>query len=134
MTEHKKAQRNRLRDLDSFHQFVHRYDPNTITAGITILNIAPSFRSPLRPSVTRHKNPAALVEEGIDLMRTLPVRAMAVDPPGLEANAVIIVSHDNQNLRTSKLHTGRSALQVGDPVHYDSFLQRICEIYRQRWG
>lgn len=134
MTEHKKAQRNRLRDLDSFHQFVHRYDPNTITAGVTILNIATSFRSPLRPRVTTHKNPVALVEEGIGLMRTLPVRAMPGDPPGLEANAVIIVSHENQKLRTSRLHTGRPAPQVGDPVHYDSFVQRICEIYRQRWG
>ncbi len=134
MTEHKKAQRNRLRDLDSFHQFVHRYDPNTIATAMTVFNIAPSFRSPLRSATTIHRNPSVLVREGIGLMRSLPMRAIPTDPPGLEANAVIVVAHDNQDLVQSSLHDRTPAPRMGDPLHYDSFIQRICEIYRQRWA
>jgi hypothetical protein len=44
MTEHGKARRNRQRDLDSFHQFFHRYDADGIAAGITVVNVAPRFR------------------------------------------------------------------------------------------
>lgn len=40
MTEHGKARRNRQRDLDSFHQFVHRYDPTAIAAALTVVNLA----------------------------------------------------------------------------------------------
>ena len=43
MTEHRKAQRNRQRDLDAYHQFLHRYDQNTIVAAVTVVNIAGSF-------------------------------------------------------------------------------------------
>ncbi len=133
MTEHQKAQRNRLRDLDSFHQFIHRYDPQTITASVTIINISPMFRSPLRPKVTKHVNPRALVETTIGLLRTLPQRAGIEEGAGLEANCVIVVSHDNVPPHRSRFVTELPAPQVGDPLHYDSFLQRICDRYRQRF-
>jgi len=48
MTEHGKARRNRQRDLDSFHQFACRYDSTTISAAVTVLNVATTFQSPLR--------------------------------------------------------------------------------------
>lgn len=133
MTEHKKAQRNRLRDLDSFHQFIHRYDPHLIAASITVINISPTFRSPLRPAVTKHVNPRALVETAIGLLRTLPQRAGVEEGAGLEANCVIVVSHDNVSPSGSRLVTEPPAPQVGDPLHYDSFLHRICDRYRQRF-
>jgi len=53
---------------------------------------------------------------------------------GLEANGAILVEHDNiNNLKKTRLVTTSPAPQVGDPLHYDGFLLRICDRYTQRW-
>jgi hypothetical protein len=134
MTEHGKARRNRQRDLDSFHQFVHRYDPHAIAAALTVVNIAERFKSPLRPEVSVHRNVRALVQETMALLRSLPQRAAPSDAPGLEANGAILVSHDNIDNRGSSLVVAPPAPQVGDPLHYDAFLHRICDSYTDRWS
>jgi hypothetical protein len=134
MTEHGKARRNRQRDLDSFHQFVHRYDSETIAAALTVVNLADRFKSPLRPDVSTHKNVRALVQETVALLRSLPQRTSRGEAPGLEANGTIVVSHDNIDLTASALVTAAPAPQVGDPLHYDSFLRRICDSYVHRWS
>lgn len=133
MTEHGKARRNRQRDLDSFHQFVHRYDPEAIAAGLTVVNIAERFRSPLRREVTVHRNIQDLVKETMRLLRALPTRSAPTPDAGLEANATILVNHDNVSLKKTRLVTAPPAPQVGDPLHYDTLLQRICDRYTQRW-
>ncbi len=134
MTEHGKARRNRQRDLDSFHQFVHRYDTETVAAGLTVVNMAERFRSPLRPEPSTHRNVRTLVQETIALLRSLPQRSARGENPGLEANGAIVLLHDNIVLQATALVTGAPAPQVGDPVHYDSFLRRICDCYTQRWS
>jgi len=135
MTEHHKAQRNRLRDLDALHQFTHRYDQNTIVAAVTVVNIGERFRSPLRRRATTHKSPATLAKGAIDLLRSLPLRSQPSNGPGLEANAVIVVSYDNSEKKiASSLHTRVPAPQPGDPLHWDSFIRRICDLYTQRWS
>lgn len=134
MTEHGKARRNRQRDLDSFHQFVHRYDPDAIAAGLTVVNISERFKSPLRPAISLHRNVRTLVEETMRLLRALPQRSARGDTPGLEANGAIVVNHDNIDADTTRLVTSAPAPQVGDPLHYDSFLRRICDSYTQRWS
>ncbi len=135
MTEHRKAQRNRQRDLDAFHQFLHRYDQNTIVAAVAVVNIADSFRSPLRPRVTRHRNPMELVRASIDLLRTLPLRTHPSNGAGLEANAVIVINYDNSRpKKISTIHTASPAPQPGDPLHWDGFVRRLCDLYTQRWG
>lgn len=133
MTEHGKARRNRQRDLDSFHQFVHRYDPNTVAAGFTVVNIAERFKSPLRPEISMHRNVRALVQETMALLRSLPQRSARGEGPGLEATGAIVVSHDNINNDRTELILTPPAPPVGDPLHYDSFLRRICDSYTQRW-
>lgn len=134
MTEHGKARRNRQRDLDSFHQFVHRYDPDAIAAGLTVVNIAQRFKSPLRPKVSTHRNVKQLVQETLSLLRALPVRSAVTDTAGLEANGGFVVDHDNVALKKTRLVTATPAPQVGDPIHYDTFLRRICDRYVQRWS
>ena len=134
MTEHGKARRNRQRDLDSFHQFVHRYDPNAVAAGLTVVNIAKRFKSPLRPEVSIHRNIEELVEETMGLLRVLPTRPAPDQTAGLEANGAILVDHDNVNLRKTRLVTAMPAPQVADPLHYDTFLRHICDRYTQRWA
>lgn len=133
MTEHGKARRNRQRDLDSFHQFVHRYDPDTITAGLTAVNMADRFRSPLRPEPSVHRNVVQLAQGAVGLLRSLPIRSLRSEA-GLEANAAIVVEHDNIDPARTRLVTAPPAPQVGDPVHYDSFLRRICDRYSQRYS
>jgi len=133
MTEHGKARRNRQRDLDSFHQFVHRYDPDAIAAGLTVVNIAKRFKSPLRPEVSIHRNIEALVQETMGLLRSLPTRSAPGEGPGLEANGAILVDHDNVNFKKTHLVTNAPAPKVGDPLHYDTFLRRMCDRYTQRW-
>jgi hypothetical protein len=133
MTEHGKARRNRQRDLDSFHQFVHRYDPNAIAAGLTVVNLAERFKSPLRPAVSLHRNVRGLVQETMALLRSLPLRSARGEGTGLEATGAIVVSHDNIDNDRTELILSPPAPQVGDPLHYDSFLRRICDSYTQRW-
>jgi hypothetical protein len=135
MTEHRKAQRNRQRDLDALHQFMHRYDQNTIVAAITVVNIADAFRSPLRPSVTKHRNPHNLVRFAVDLLRTIPTRSHPANGPGLEANAVVVVNYDNSKKPTvSVVHSAAPAPSPGDPLHWEGFVRRLCDLYVQRWG
>jgi hypothetical protein len=134
MTEHGKARRNRQRDLDSFHQFVHRYDPDTIAAALTVVNLAERFKSPLRAEVSTHRNIEGLVRETMGLLRALPTRTAAGAPAGLEANGAVLVEHDNVDPAHTRLVTAPPAPQVGDPLHYDSFLRRICDRYTQRWS
>ena len=133
MTEHGKARRNRQRDLDSFHQFVHRYDPDAIAASLTVVNMAGRFKSPLRSEVTVHRNVEQLVQETMGLLRALPARSGPGQPQGLEANGAILVEHDNIIGKKTRLVTRPPAPQVGDPLHYDTFLRRICDRYTQRW-
>lgn len=135
MTEHRKAQRNRLRDLDALHQFMHRYDQNTIVAAVTVINIGESFRSPLRRGLTKHHNPTELVRGAIDLLRTIPVRSHPSNGPGLEANAVVVINYDNSKRpAVSLIPSSSPAPRPGDPLHWHSFVRRICDLYVQRWG
>jgi hypothetical protein len=133
MTEHGKARRNRQRDLDSFHQFAHRSDPDTIAAALTVVNLADRFKSPLRPEISVHRGVKTLVQTTLDLLRTLPTRSATSEMSGLEANGAIVVWHDNIDSGSSRLVTTPPAPQVGDPIHYSTFLRRICDRYIQRW-
>jgi hypothetical protein len=147
MTEHRKASRNRQRDLDAFHTHIHNYDNDVVAAGVAILNIAGVFTSPLRNRTTQcpecghrftpqvrtpHKDPEVLVAFGVQLFRALPFRSTATGP-GAEAMCIIVVDHDNAPGSIARLHTDAPAPQVGDPLHYDRFIQSICQRYTQRF-
>ena len=132
MTEHGKARRNRQRDLNSYHQFLHRYDPAAVAAALTVVNLASRFKSPLRNEISTHRNVKTLVEVTLNLLRALPVRN-ATDVAGLEANGALAVEHDNIAGGSTQLVTAAPAPQVGDPLHYETFLRRICDRYAERW-
>ena len=147
MTEHRKASRNRQRELDAFHVHLHNYNAEAVAAGVVLVNIAPTFRSPLRnieaecpnckthftPTLeTTHEHPEELVEFGIGLFRNLPVRS-ASGGVGLEALSVIVVNHSNAPGSKATIHTKAAAPQVGDPLHYDHFIQKICQTYTKRF-
>jgi hypothetical protein len=63
MTEHGKSQPRLYDELSSSHEIVHQGDQQCIAAGVAIINIAPTFVSPLRQRTgldlvtTRHNQP-----------------------------------------------------------------------------
>ncbi len=73
-----------------------------------------------------------LVDHCVNELRNVSERH---DPSGygLDAKLAIIVSMGNVELASTAFVERSPAPQVGDPLHYDSFLQRICEQYRQRF-
>ncbi len=133
MTEHGKARKNRLRDFDSLHTYVHRADSSAIAATLLVINISGQFRSPLREENTMHHDVSRLVKETIGLFKALPIRSQ-LQGEGLEANGMIVVEFDNIVIDEGKLWTGPPAPQPGDPAHYDSVIRQICNRYIERWG
>lgn len=133
MTEHHKAVKNRKRDLEAHHDHVHRYNSRAIAGGVLVINGSQTFRSPLRPARTTHRNPDDLVKHCLDQLRAVTVRS-GLDGSGLDAKAAIVLDMDNENLARTRYITARPAPPVGDPMHYDAFIQAICSQYTERFA
>lgn len=132
MTEHSKALSRLFDELSSSHGIVHGGEPAAIAAGLSVVNIARTFVSPLRQTrkkklaVTSHKQPEAAARV-VEHLRSLPIRSGGTGT-GFDAFATVVVDCDNQQLAT--LHTDPPAPQPGDADHYDTFLAalaRACE-------
>ncbi len=134
MTEHRKAVKNRKRDLEAHHEHVRNYDQSTISAGVLIVNGASSFLSPLRNSdVTVHKDPDKLIEHCLNELRSVARRS---DPRGvgLDACCAIVVETGNLDTVTTCYSDSKLAPKTGDPLHYDSFIQTLCRAYLARFS
>ncbi len=131
MTEHRKAVKNRKRDLEAHHEHVHNYSASAIAGGVFVINAASVFKSPLRPEQTEHKNPLALVDHCLGELRAVSVKGGSAGY-GLEAKCALVVDMDNMS-SSAKYVTGRPAPQIGDPQHYDTFIQTICQRYKERF-
>ena len=149
-TEHKKARKNRLRDFNAFHGYAHQYNPKTVAAAFLLVNASEYFYSPLREDtdITKHGGRSVsarqIVEDTIGTFRTINLRNTLSDPPGLEAIGVLVIEHDNLVVHPKfaehqKLHkptrivSGPPAPRVGDPLHYQTMIQRICQQYSDRF-
>lgn len=132
MTEHRKAVKNRKRDFEAHHDHVHRYSATAIGGAVMVVNAAPTFKSPLRPDVTMHKDPVELVEHCVREMRNISMRPN-LGGHGLEASAVVVVNMDNEDLQSTDYVVTAPAPLVGDPLHYDAFVQRLCTAYAERF-
>ncbi|MGD0897994.1 MAG: hypothetical protein ABR915_09155 [Thermoguttaceae bacterium] len=135
MTEHAKSQPRIFDELGSSHEIVHQGDREAIAAGITVVNIAATFVSPLRQKskelyVTKHKQPHA-AERMINHLRGLPIRD-SVDGTGFDAYATVVVDCDNQGPVT--LWSAPPAPQPSDRDHYDTFVKRIADAYFRRFS
>lgn len=151
ITEHGKARRNRLRDFNAFHGYAHQYSPQTIAGAFLVVNSAEYFYSPLRrpKDITKHGKDLArarqVAQNAVTLFRSINLRNGPTDHPGLEAIGVIVIEHDNLVMHPkpkaySAMHRATSvapsppALRVGDPMHYDTMIQRLCSAYTQRFA
>lgn len=160
-TEHGKARHNRLRDFDAFQSHAFSYDPKTISAAFLVVNAAEIFLSPLnlearnREPITRYnqagKSATQIVSETIDIFRALHLRNSVGDARGLDALGVVVIEHDNLNYlkgkpeyagigdkyksiaRPTRVAPIPPGLKVGDPLHYSTMIQRICNAYNSRF-
>lgn len=135
MTEHRKAIKNRKRDLESHHTHVHNYNANAIAGGVMVLNAAERFKSPLRAEddVTIHRDPEALVKHCMGEAQAISVRGGPTGS-GLDAKCVIVVNDDNIDVAATEYYEAPPAPQIGDPMHYDAFIQRLCAEWSARFG
>ena len=134
MTEHGKSQPRVFDELGSSHEIVHQGDREAIAAGVTVVNIATTFVSPLRQKggelhVSKHKQPRA-AERMVAHLRGLPIRD-SVDDAGFDAYATIVADCDNQG--PARLWTDPPAPQPGERDHYDTFIARIAAAYASRF-
>ncbi|MBI3979556.1 MAG: hypothetical protein HY331_15340 [Chloroflexi bacterium] len=136
MTEHLKSKPRIFDELGSSHLIVHAGDPDAIAAGLTVVNIASTFVSPLRQrgeeshKVTIHRQPGA-ARSVVEHLRGLPIRERAGDV-GFDAYCTFVVDCDN--VGPARPWTDLPAPQPGDRDHYETFLNRICDAYTARFG
>jgi hypothetical protein len=136
MTAHGKARWNRYGDLIAYCNHMHNHRPDCIAAAIVIVNCSPAYENPdafarglLRPKFDMAK----VVKDTVKIFADVPLRTSPDEPNDQpEALAVIVVDYDGKN--PAKLVTGDLSLQLGSPIHYESFIKRICHLYRQRFG
>ena len=135
MTEHHKAAKNRKRDLEAHHEHVHKYSAQALAGGVLLTNIAKRFDSPTRKEgdITVHQDPREHVEHCLDQLRAVAVRG-GPSGSGMDAKAGIVVNMDNIDLAATRYHETAPAPKVGDPMHYDAFIQRLCSEYVSRFA
>lgn len=156
-TEHGKAKKNRFRDFGAFHSHAHRCDPKIVAGAFVVVNASDQFYSPLNLKrddesggpITKHGGAGGTgklaAQKCVELFRSIHLRNSDTDLPGLEALSVAVVEHDNfafmppalrerfGNGKPSRVIPTAPAPQPGDPLHYETFLQRLCTQYRARF-
>ncbi|CAN5780338.1 hypothetical protein BH23CHL4_BH23CHL4_30550 [soil metagenome] len=136
LTEHKKSQPRVFDELNGSHAIVHAGDQLSIAGGLTLVNIANQFVSPLRQHpeqdlvVSDHDQPR-VASEMVNHLRNLP-RRTADNPIGFDAYSTFLVDIDN--LGRVALWTENPAPQMGQPDHFDTFIADICREYSKRFG
>jgi hypothetical protein len=135
MTEHGKSEPRLFDELGSSHEIVHQGSAEAIAAGITVVNIAATFISPLRQTsrgklhVSKHKQPQ-VTESMVQHLRGLHVREN-VGQVGFDAYCTFVVECDN--IAGASLCVAPPAPQPGDRDHYNTFIARIARFYSERF-
>jgi hypothetical protein len=92
------------------------------------------------------RRPARQVaKNAVDIFRSIPQRNTPADAPGLQAIGVVVLEHDNLAVhpkaddfkelhRPTRIAPAPPNPKLGDPLHYQSMLQRICNTYSDRFG
>jgi hypothetical protein len=137
MTEHSKARPRLYDELNSSHDAVHGSAEMAIAAGFVMVNIAEWFVSPdLNKSdgplrVTTHKQPRAAASV-IQKVLEIPRRA-TTSAHGFDALAIVVVDCVNDGKTPVRIVDGPPAPAWTDPVHYDSLIARVVQLYESRF-
>lgn len=108
MTEHRKAVKNRKRDLEAHHEHVHNYNNQAVAGGVLVINVAPRFHSPLRSQTTEHTDPHKLAGHCISELRSVSARG-GTKGYGLEARCAILLALDNISTNNARYRTASPA-------------------------
>lgn len=133
MTEHGKARRNRQRDLNSMAEILHRMSPTPITGAYVAINMSAEFRSPLRNTVTQHRNIERIVAETIPLMTEI-LENKENRHPGLDAIGVTVLDYSNAPGSQCRVIEAPPAPRRDSPLHYENFITGLCEKFTARYG
>jgi len=136
MAAHGKARWNRYGDLIAYSNHAHNHRPDCVAGGIVVVNTSATYENPngfarawQRPKFRMDK----VVVDTVKIFADMPLRGAVEEPNDqLEAIAVIVVDYDGAN--PAKLVTGPLAPQPDSPIHYDSFIRRISDLYLKRFG
>lgn len=137
-TEHSKSQPRLFDELSSSHEIVHRMSNDAIAAGVTVVNVARCFVSPLRQTtgdtlhVSQHRQPH-VAQRMIQHLRGLPIRDR-LDEQGFDAYTTIVVDCENTAKHTVEHYTDPPAPQEGERDHYDVFVERVVRFYTERFA
>jgi hypothetical protein len=137
MTEHGKARRNRQRDLNAFHDILHRKNSRTVVGGLLLVNMAEQFHTPLakkKKGATIHKGVVKLVSEIIELMGALPRHDEQSGRAGLEGMGIIVVAHSNVPGEQTRLIQEPPAPAENDPLSYRTFVRDLCSALSARYS
>ena len=112
-------------------------------------NAADRFYSPLRKAddITTHATSKATARQiagnAVSIFGSIHLRTSVSDVPGMEAVGVVVVEHDNLGIHPDPSYRASSQqtraapvppnLPVGDPFHYETMIQRICNAYATRF-
>lgn len=136
MTAHGKARWNRYGDLIAYCNHIHNHRDSSIAAAIVVINCSPTYENPdafakglLRPRFEMKK----VVADTLKIFADIPLRTSAEEPND-QPEAVAIVIADYDGTKPAKLVTGDLAPQLASPMHYESFIRRICDLYTLRFG
>lgn len=136
MTAHGKARKNRYGDIIAYSNHMHNHRQDCIVGAIVVVNVSPKYENPdafakglERPKFKMEK----VVADTIQIFAKIPLRNEPTEPNDQpEALAVIVVDYDG--VSAAKLVTGELTPQLGNSIHYESFIGRICRLYERRFS
>lgn len=137
MTEHGKARPRLYDELNSSHDAVHGSAEMAIAAGFVMVNLAERFISPElnkfggAQRVTEHKQPR-VTEAVIEKVLEIPRRA-TTSAQGFDALAIVVIECTNDGETPVRIVDRPPAPDRGNPVHYDSMIARVVQLYESRF-
>jgi hypothetical protein len=136
-TEHGKARPRLYDELNSSHDAVHGSAEMAIAVGFVMINVSDHFISPELNKfgglvrVTDHKQPR-VTEAVIEKVLEIPRRA-TTSAQGFDALAIVVINCANDGATPVQVIQGHPAPEPGDPVHYDSMIGRVVQLYESRF-
>jgi hypothetical protein len=81
--------------------------------------------------VTEHKQPR-VTESVIEKVLEIPRRA-STSAQGFDALAIVVIDCTNDGVTPVRIVDAPPAPEPGNPVHYDSMIARVVQLYESRF-
>ncbi len=133
-----KARKNRYGDIIAYCNHVHNHRRECIAASVVIINCSATYENPdqfakglVRPRFDMRK----IVRDTVKIFADVPLRSKPDEPNDQpEAMAVVLIDYDGRKPARLVDSVEYSAPQPSSPIHYQSFVRRLCELYARRFG